>query len=328
MESPRSHVLLQMKRIFFILGFAVLTGSAFSYPISPQTLRKLIEHSEYIVIAMIDNPEKTTKYYDKKLKDTLISYSFGGDGLADLNIREVLKGKLKNTDRIQVVYEAGMICPAPPYYPDKSIVIAFLAKDDTAKYFNTVGLSYGSKIVGNEAEAEIYKKRILEYLEISALSHKKEKEAATIEWFVKCAENNCTRWEGSYELSREGYFMSYYDRSVDEKFSEKLTQSQMLRIDSIFFSIDTIGYSELCLANLISGQNYPKLKEHFIKNLSFADYYMAEELMKKVLEIFPNNDLQKIIEEADKLMYDDKEREKKLKKLVDKFIVLAKKEVK
>lgn len=313
-----------MKRLLTILIILLYVHNSFAYPITPQTLRKLISESQFIVIALIDNPETGgEKFFDPKTNDTLEYFTFGGDGLADLYIKEVLKGKPDNLEHIMVSYEAGMICPAPPDYPDKKMVIAFLGKEDTSKTYFTYGLSYGSKIMENDIEINAFKTRILEYIEILKIKNKHNRELATIEWLVKCAENKYTRWEGAYELSRKGDFMSYYDYSKDEQFHKELSKSQLHRLDSVFFATDTITTNEMCLSNLISNDNYPKLKKHLLKNLPYSYYYMATDIMKKIIEISPNAELQKIVDEVDKLSYNDEERESKQKKLVDKFVAIA-----
>ena len=313
-----------MKRLLTILIILLYVHNAFAYPISPQTLRKLIANSQYIVIALVDNPETGgKKFFDPKTKDTLEYFTFGGDGLADLYIKEVLKGKPDNLEHIMVSYEAGMICPAPPDYPDKKMVIAFLGKEDTSKTYYTIGLSYGSKIMENDIEINAFKTRILEYIEILKINNKRNRELATIEWLVKCAENKYTRWEGAYELSRKGDFMSYYDYSKDEQFHKELSKSQLQRLDSVFFATDTISYKEMCLSNLISKDNYPKLKKHLLKNLPHSHYYMVTDIMKKIIEISPNDELMKIVTEVEDISYDDKEREYIQKLLVDKFVAIA-----
>lgn len=301
--------------------------TVFAYPITPQTLRKLIESSQYIVIATVDNPEpegEPVKYFDKTKNDTVSVYmmTLGGDGLADLYIKEILKGKPSDL-HIQVTYEASMICPAPARYPDKKTVIAFLYKEDTSSTYKTVGLSYGSKIIDSEEELNSYRTRIFEYLEILRMTSKIKRNEATIEWLVKCSENKLTRWEGAYELSRKGDFKSYYDRSKDPQFYKKLSRSQLQRLDSVFFATDTVGYNELCLANLIPKDSNLRLKKHLLKNLVFANYYIAKHIMKKVLDINTSKELQLIYEEIDSIEYDDKEKEKKQKLVIDKFIAAA-----
>ncbi len=315
-----------MKGLLTILLLTLFAKTIVAYPITPQTLRKLIEYSQYIVIATIDNPEKGEKYFDKKANDTLEFFSFGGDGFADLYIKEMLKGKTDNQQYFTVAYEAGMICPAPAHYPDKKIVIAFLGKEDTSKSYYTVGLSYGSKIMDSDAELNLFRTRIIEYLDILKIKSKHKRKLATVEWLVKCAEDKPTRWEGAYELSRQGDFMSYYDRSKDEQFYKKLSKTQLHRLDSAFFATESIGYNELCLANIISKDNYSKLKSFLIKNLPIVDYYIVNDIMRKIIEIAPNPELQSILNEADNLSYDDKERVAKQIQLIDKFIATSSRE--
>lgn len=273
------------------------------------------------MIARIDNPDKGEKYFDPKRNDTVTSFTFGGDGLADLYITEVLKGK-PGSEHIRVTYEAGMICPAPPYYPDKHTVIAFLMKDDTATTFYTYGLSYGTKVMPNEAETELYRKRIIEYLAILKETHGAKRAEATLEWLVTCAEYPTTRWEGAYELSRSGHFMAYYDRSKDKKLYNKLNTKQITRLDSVFFASDTLGYNELCLVDIIPQKHHTRLKTHLLNNLRFVDYYLKQDIMKQVLIVFPDDELKRICEQLSDILY-DKEKESERKMLVEKFIELA-----
>jgi len=48
-----------MKHLLLLLFLQFTTQVVFAFPIEPQTLRKLIESSAYIIIAKVDNP--TTK---------------------------------------------------------------------------------------------------------------------------------------------------------------------------------------------------------------------------------------------------------------------------
>lgn len=46
-----------MRKNLLILLTLFATAQVYAYPIAPQTLRKLIENSQYIIIAIIDNPD-------------------------------------------------------------------------------------------------------------------------------------------------------------------------------------------------------------------------------------------------------------------------------
>lgn len=316
-----------MKHLFLIIFLQFITQTVFAFPITPQTLRKLIENSQYIVIAKVDNPEpkgEPVKIFDEEKNDTVIMYrmTFGGDGLADLHINECLKGDL-SVARIQVSYEAGMICPAPASYPDQKIVIAFLYKKETDSTFSTQGLSYGSKIMYSEEALSAYRASILAYLEILKIANLNERKKATVECLVRCSENNYTRWDGAYELSREGHYIAYYDRSTDPKFYKKLTKSQLQRLDSTFFAAETIGYSELCLSNLLSKQSYPRLKAHLLHHLESANYYLASDIMKRIMDLDPSKELLSVYEEFRNISFDDREIEGKYQILVKQFVRVA-----
>jgi hypothetical protein len=298
----------------------------FSYPITPQTLRKLILGSTYIVIAKIDNPNPIHPfiYFDKEKNDSVIGYSetLGGDGLADLYIEEVIKGELLQ-NHIIVKYENNMSNPKPPRYPDREIVLAFLTKDDTSSYFRTFGLSYGTKIFKNPAIMISYKNKIVDYLEILKIPPKRKQRLATVEWLVQCCEDIHTRWEGAYELARNRHWASYYDQSKDPNFSRDLNKMQRQRLDSIVFSADTINYNQLCLTDFVGKKNYSKLRELLIKNLDFAYFSIAKDLMKKYIDITSNSQLKKIYKKAENLYSLGLDDEQNRKKVVADFIATA-----
>lgn len=317
-----------MRRFFPLFLFVFTFGHLLSYPIAPQTLRKLIERSEYIVIATVENPDppaEKVKHFDKQKNDTVIwiKVMYGGDGIADLNITEMLKGNPQDQQHMVVRYGVGVVCPAPAVYPDKKTVIAFLSKEEKSDTMFTEGLSYGSKIMNTEQELSLYKTRINEYLEILKIKEKQKKIAATVEWLTKCAENKYTRWDGAYDLSRGIFHSSHYDNSKAPNYSKELTENQLRRLDSAFFATEKVGYSELALSGFIDQNKYPQLKEHLLKSLAFSSYYLTIDILKRITEIYPNTELVSIYEEVENIEYNDKEKELKQKRLVKKFIQVA-----
>lgn len=306
-----------------MLFLALVAGRVSGYPISPQTLRKLVERSSFIVIARIDNPYANDTIYDGTIMESVIGFSGGGDGVADLSVIEVLKGNPDSLKHLQVGYQPGMICPEPPHYPDKETVIAFLRRCDTCTLFETVALSYGTKVMKSEAELNAYVHAIDDYLEILKIRNRHKRKRATIEWLVKCAENKYTRWEGAYELSRKKDFMSYYDRSKDERLYRKLTKSQKRRLEAAFFAADTIGVIDLMLIGFVSQSNSGKLKQYLLNNLPFASFYMGLEIMELILEIDENGEMQELYRLAERLKADDDESVSQQKAIIDKFILLT-----
>ncbi len=315
-----------MRKIFIFLLFISSIGKIFSYPITPQTLRKLIIGSTYIVVAKVDNPNPRFphRYFDIETNDSATGYyeTYGGDGLADLYIEQILKGQL-NQNHIVLQYEGTMSNPRPPHYPDQEIVLAFLTKDDTATYYRTIGLSYGTKIFKNQAILTSYISKIVDYIEVLKIPNPKKQRLATVEWLVQCSLDTNTRWEGAYELSRKRHWASYYDQSKDLHFSRDLNKTQKQRLDSIVFSTDTINYNQLCLTDFVTKNNYPKLRELLLKNLEFAYFFIAKYLMKKYVDITPNAGLKKIYEKADNLYSLGLDDEQNRKKVIADFIVAA-----
>lgn len=319
-----------MRRILLILLTLTCVANIYPYPIAPQTLRKQIENSKYIVIATIDNPEtegEKFKILDKNTGDSVEvkRISMWGDGTADLRILKILKGKIKNNS-ILVNYPSNMSNPRPPRYPHQKKVIAFLNDNDTSSNYTTVGLSYGTILFENDESTDIYEKLITEYIPISRIKNKKKKRKLTASWLVKCCKERSTRWDGAYELNRSRHWMSYYDYTNDNEYSKYLSQEERNILAQIVLSCDTISYNELCLSDFVSKQNEEKLKGVLIFNLKIFRIFFSEDLMKRYLELESNSELELIYEEYKGLSLTDKENEEKAFTLNTKFIEVAEKE--
>lgn len=307
-----------MKVLIITLLLILIGTSAFSYPITPQPLSTLIEKSEIIVVATIENPEQILKYYDEELKDTMII--LGGEKIAKLHIKEILKGEPENQSYINVSYNSSTICPEPPHYPDKKTVIAFLYKNERGEY-RTQGLSYGSRIMGNEEKLSVFRTKIREYIKILSIEDKGEKESAMLEWLVECAENKYTRWDGARKLAGVGLI-----HISEVPLRNKLSDEQRKRLSNTFFSADTVYSAELLLTGYIPEEEYPQLKESLIKNLPSANQYFVSFLMEEIVKKFPNDKLKEIHKQVKNLGYFDEHKLEKLRSLVQDFIVVAQEE--
>lgn len=312
-----------MPKLLLILTL-LTTTQAFAYPITPQTLRKQIENSEYIVIAIIDNPDpegERMMIFDKEKGDSVevMTMTLWGDGLAHLKILKVLKGNI-DLDTIAVNYPAEMMNPRPPNYPDQRKVIAFLQDCDTSINFQTVGLSYGTILFDLDESTEIYENLIKEYLPISSIKRKRKKKQLTASWLVSCCEDRSSRWHGAYELNREEHWMSYYDQSVDNNYSKYLTSEEKRSLEKIVLDSDTISYNELCLSRFVSEENEAALKEVLLRNLEIFRIYFSDDLMKKYLELEENAELRLIYEEYEKLNLTDDKNEAMARVLNTRFV--------
>lgn len=114
-----------------------LQASATAYPIEPRPLRKLIAESEFIVIGHVVGLENIQKPDN----------SFENNTIAKIEVREVLKGSIKETI-IEVPFNPNYICPAPPHYEANTDVVVFL--DRTKRTWRTHALSYGVKTLAPE----------------------------------------------------------------------------------------------------------------------------------------------------------------------------------
>jgi DNA-directed RNA polymerase subunit F len=82
----------------------------------------------------------------------------------------------------------------------------------------------------------------------------------------------------------------------------------------------------MCLANFVSKKSSQRLKNHLLHNLAFADYYLAEDIMRKIIDIDPSKELRSIYIEARNISYNDNEKEAKQKIIIAKFISVASKQ--
>lgn len=312
-----------MKEIIISTVLIFITQSVSAYPISPQTLRKLIDRSHLIVIATIENPTMIEKNYNENNKISDRKSALYGDRRAGLKIKEILKGESKKLKYIEVEYNESLICPKPPQYPDKKTVLAFLTKSDDSRFYRTVGLSYGSKIMNCEDELSAYRSRIQEYIDILKIRNTQKRYNATVEWLFSCAENKYTRWEGVFEFIGECTFMFKIDHSVDLQYLENLSDSDLNRLNSLIFTIDTLKHEDLCLVNLVPKEQYPYLRKYLTQELRKVKADIALEIMDKILDLSPNEELQKILNITGKLLFDDPNNEKVIKELIEKFILIA-----
>jgi hypothetical protein len=316
-----------MIRNLLIVLILISSSELFGYPITPQTLRKQIENSKYIVIAIIDNPETKkvkSRVFDKKTGDTIevFKMSLFGDGLAELEILKVLKGKIEN-DSIMVTYPSDMSNPRPPDYSHKKKVIAFLNDDDTTANFVTVGLSYGTILFEQDESTQNFEALISEYLPIAKIKNKKMKMRLTTSWLVKCCAERSTRWHGAYELNRKRHWMSYYDQSIDNEFFNYLTSEEKTTLEKIVLDSDTISYDELCLSDFVSSDKTEELKKILIFNLKFFRIFFTEDLMKRYIELDDNVELKLIYEAYLKVNLTDKKHEDEAIELNARFIEIA-----
>lgn len=293
-----------------------LMGSAYAddYPISPRPLRMLVAESQYIITGRV------TEVIELERKEKKRTYR---DYYAVILVRDVLQGKISDKE-VRVAFEPGMICPAPARYETGTTVVAFLDKHESE--YVTHALSYGAKIV-SETSLEVYKLRIAEVQQINAMQDGLDKFMATVEWLVKCAEHPDTRWEGTYELSPESDFMSYYSRTEHLPFSSMLSPEQRSRLKAALFAEKNPGYADFGLVDLIYVGNEKQVHRYLLnglKNISGNNYYFANVFMDRLRLMTNDPKLEDLIKQYDDVCWDRGKDEQK-KKIISEFIALLEK---
>lgn len=319
-----------MKHIFLILIFASFVRSSFSYPYNYQTLYWLLQSCDNLIVAgIVDDykPVVVTSEYSKILvidevrNDTTEHkvVNFIGKGSLDLLVKEVFVGEYNVDSKLVVNLSDWSKCSSISIDPLNKQMIAFLREEDLSKDYKMVGFS-GLRVMQNEDQLNIFRKRINEYFEIEKIQGKYRREKAIVDWLFRCAENKYTRWDGAYELSKRGHFLSKYHYSKSSKFNRRLTKKQKHRLEDLFFNTDTLDYGTLCLSNFVSKKNRKKLIDYLIENIHISDFFLVKNIMKKIIELKPEDELVNLYIDVDKISYDDPEKIEKQKVLVDKFI--------
>ncbi|AZA51762.1 hypothetical protein EG348_01405 [Chryseobacterium sp. G0201] len=278
-------------------------------------LRKLIIEAENIVYAEVVDI--------KKNKAAISNDNWFKDHVAVLKANEVLKGKITNTQIIEVYFSPDMSCPAPAYYEKGTFTLAFLDKKDTDNTYSTYALSYGSKTL-DKKDYSIYRSRILEMKNILTINSEEEKQSKTVDWLVECALEKVTKWEGTYELSPESDFMSFYDQNQDtfvKKFQLNDIQKEKLRAN--FFTEKTLEYDDLGLIDLIVKPNDKELLDLLIIRFkeNYKQMYFGNSFfMSKIVELSKREDLKQILKRNEDLDMFAKDYDKKSTKITHEFI--------
>ncbi len=284
----------------------------YSYPISPRPLRKLIMESDVIITGHVKG------IHEKKAKKD----DYMGGSEAEIVIYEVLQGKLTETT-VFLPFNPYMVCPAPPHFTKDTDVLVFLSGKNNA--LTVHALSYGVKQLNSE-EMEIYKSRIKEMQKILKMEDKDEQFIHTTEWLVKCAENECTRYEGTYELRPGSNFMSFYDRTDNPPYEFSLNADQKLRIKKALLNDSGSSYVDFGLVDLVYPGNEEEIFDLLFNRISHLEsnqYWYADEYMKRLCYYKTSPLLQALIVKYDDRKFSDKDEQ--LKALIGQFVSEMKK---
>lgn len=272
----------------------------------------MVIESHFIIVGYV-----VKTYENKKSKDDW------GSMIAKIVVLENLQGEIKK-DTIEIEFNPNMICPAPDRYFDSTYVISFLDKDTENGKFRTTALNYGAKTLKKE-EIEIYKQRIAEVQQILKIRDKEKQFSETVEWLVKCAENETTRWEGTYELSPESNLMSYYSQDKKQNFKSVLNVEQKERLKkALLTSNEMVDFG---LVDLVYKNNEVLIDDFLfgkLKALKEDDYWIADEFMNRLKHKNNSVEMMKVLEEYEKLRF-EYDKKDQLAKTIEQFIKLIEK---
>lgn len=307
-----------MKRTLLLIVLMInFYSHALAYPISPRPLRMLVAESRHIVIGHVIKVENVSRKISKKRTET--------ETFAIIVIKERLQGSVIE-DTLRIEFEPNMICPAPAMYFENSDVLAFL--DGEKGKYSTHALSYGAKTLDAKG-LEVYKERILEMQSILKNQDKMAQLKDTIEWLVKCGENEYTQWEGTFELSPNSHFMSFYSQEKPIDFELLLSSSHKERLKAALLRDDDYSYADFGLIDLIYKGNENELDTFMIKALkaTIDEKYnwAAQDYMKRLVHLNNCDEANQLIKEYDDVImsYDEN---KKGKGIILKFISLIEKQ--
>lgn len=300
---------------FIIILFCVFNNTfATIYPIAPRPLRTLVIESDAIIVGNVVSVYDR-KYEGKKKKKVY----YPEYKIAKIAVVETLQGKVLN-DTIEIQFDPKMTCPSSDMYFEKTSAIVFL--DIKNGIYSTHALSYGSKTLDSSGILT-YKERISEIQKILEIKDSISQRTETVEWLVKCAENEATRWEGVFEL--HGY--KEFSNSPDDSFKKFLSQNQKARLKATLLSSEYIGYYELELSDLIHDENSVEIDKFILdklKQLPQENYYEAYDYIEKLKHLNTSAEMTQLLKKYYEIRLESDKFEQ-LNNIIREFITLAQK---
>lgn len=220
--------------VLLLAAALFLVPPAGAYPIPPATLWELSHRSERIVYAeVVRHPS---------------------DDVARLRVLETWRGS--PTKELDVHYEPGLVCPAPPVYADGKRVVAFLAQWEG--HWRTVALSYGTRYPADARELEDLRmvvadavKRLPPYTR-RASDYDAEPPRPPRDWALLAATLPATRWDGLYVLAADADTPhARYDYRRREKGT--LTAEQKRRLAESFVAAPSRDHTVPMLLTALEG---------------------------------------------------------------------------
>jgi hypothetical protein len=276
------------------------------YPIPPHPLRVLVMESKYIVrgkVIELGKEEGKTKDQQRWEHEYAI-----------IRVSNVLQGKVKD-EEIKVYFTSRMICPAPGVFYANEEVLAFLDKYEGENFYSVHALSYGVKHKLDEEAFRCYTERIAEMQQLLKMKEGDEQDKEILGWLVKCAEQKSTRWEGTYELSSESGFFSYYENNQWHRKTLFLSCAQRQRLSEALLKEEVLNSRDIPLIDLSKGFNEDSvfnLLKKSLFHLKKEEPWMADVILQKLMPFISDPEADKTYALFSKLYsFEEKDKEEK-----------------
>ncbi len=294
------------------LGFTASSSIAAS---SPQTLRFLVDQSEFIVVGYV---QKTVTGHTEKE---------GNFRIVKITVKERLQGKVdEDTLSFKFYNNSINFVPANVQYFDSTYVILFLS-NSSGKYYTREG-AFGVKTLALD-EIEVYKKRIKEIQVIQEITDKNKMFSETLEWLVKCAENEATRKEGTDELNPKKSLTELYSKDDLQDFKQALSPEQKERLKKALLSSKISHNADFALVDMVYKKNKKEIDKFLLINFkNIPEEYLfayAPDYMDHFLKKHGSKKAHALEDEFYKVSY--KGDTKKIKDVVSQFINLIEPEI-
>jgi hypothetical protein len=295
---------MRISPLFFLI-ITAFTSRVNAYPIKPKFLRQLVSESKFIIVGHVLN-----------IRENEDEFAELGSKIAKILVSENLQGNV-NRDTIEMGFNPNVVCPSPDKYFEGTNFIGFLEKDENGRFF-APDLKYGVKNLSTD-EIRIYKSRIFEIQEISKITDKERQLEETLEWFIKCAENEVTSVEGTAELHQDSEFMSSFLAYRDQIWETVFDIEKKERLKNALFQ--TRNNIDFGLVFLIYKGNEKQINDFLIRKLKSmnSEFWNAHpylSILKKNTNSIEIDDIWRTYEE----LCFTSNNENELREIVKKFI--------
>ncbi len=294
--NKKLHDIIKMKKFIILITCFLITVQLYASYGCGGTLDGLTKGSDLVVIGTIEeNGLNNVKNIDNSF-------------LIDIYIQQVIKGKLK---RKQVQAFVSFNFDIKAINQDNILFFLRTHKLDTSKYI--IDNCWIINLSNSDNDDRL--KRIKEFVQIDEISHIKKRSKKTIEWYLKCVNNDTTRYTGITGFSVHGPFYEFDSKTNKYKRNKKykLSKSQKKQLRLYFLDKLNFEYNDVFIVGLIRKRKDPEILNKLIEQLNLYDktgefynisnrvWFREFNIMQEILNFTDDPELRKIYEDIKKI---------------------------